>query len=164
MNLNDIDLTNVEVSEPQEFMALPAGKYRVIVSEAEYKQTAAGNGHRIALQLTILSGEFKGRKLFEGLNVDNPNEVAEQIGKQRLAEICDAIHIARNALTDVSQIEGNTLIASVTRSASSDPKYGDSNGHQNGVAKFEADTIAKPADSAPAPTPAPESTQVESPW
>ena len=34
MNLNQNDLTSVEVKEPGEFMAIPAGKYRVMVTEA----------------------------------------------------------------------------------------------------------------------------------
>ena len=165
MNLNQIDLTSVEVKAPGEFMAIPAGKYRVMVTEAEYKATAAGTGHRIALQLTIVAGEHKGRLLFEGLNVDNPNEVAQQIGRQRLAEICDALQIGRGDLNDVGQIEGQTLVANVTRTASKDPKYGDSNGYTNSVNRFEADLIAaqasRPKQQAATAQP---SAAEESPW
>ena len=162
MKIMDLDLESVEVesgSAASSFDSLPKGKYRVMISRADYKQTARGDGHRIPLEMTIIGGDYNGRLLFEGLNVDNPNPTAQTIGKQRLAEILDSVGIDRSEFNDTDQLEGHILIAHVTQTLIKDPvereKYGDSNGKQNNVSRF-----SPAADTAPAPVmangPAPE--------
>jgi len=172
-----IDLNGIDTSESRKYPALPAGQYRVMITSAGYAQTASGNGYRIPLELSVLSGEHRGRTLFEGLNVVNQNETAQQIGRQRLAEILDALGIDRDAFTDTKQIEGKAVLAAVSRSLVKDPlqreKYGDEGGFQNSVARFAPDNIAAPGqtrngESAAPPSghadPAPPSMTEEPPW
>ena len=150
-NLELDDVSTEDASSEVSYAALPPGKYRVMISRASYVATASGNGFRIPLQLTVMGGDFNGRTLFEGLNVVNPNETAQLIGKQRLAEILDALGLERSTFSDTDQIEGGVVIAKVTRSrikdAATREKYGDDDGNQNGVARFFAEATGKsPAD------------------
>jgi hypothetical protein len=137
-----IDLSDIEISstEPGSFECLPPGKYRVLIARADYKKTASGNGMRIPLELSIVGGDFAGRTLFEGLNVDNPNETAQLIGRQRLKEILEAIGLDHEKFSDTDQIEGEIVVAHVTRNLVKDlvqrEKYGDRNGMQNSVSRF----------------------------
>jgi hypothetical protein len=143
--IGNLELEEVSTRKNSEnsYAALPPEKYRVMISRASYVATAAGTGFRIPLQLTIVGGDHNGRTIFEGLNVVNPNETAQQIGKQRLAEILDALGIERSDFSDTDQLEGGMLIAKVTRSRIKDAvqreKYGDDDGNQNGVARFFAE-------------------------
>lgn len=141
LELEDVSLD--EGNDSNSYAALPPAKYRVMISRASYVPTAAGTGFRIPLQLTVIGGDHNGRTVFEGLNVVNPNETAQLIGKQRLAEILDALGIERSDFTDTDQIEGGVLIAKVTRSRIKDAaqreKYGDDDGNENGVARFLAE-------------------------
>ena len=139
-NLELEDVSTDDENAGNSYAALPPGKYRVMISRASYVATAAGTGFRIPLQLTVIDGEFNGRTIFEGLNVVNPNETAQLIGKQRLAEILDALSIERSGFSDTNEIEGGIVIAKVTRSRIKDAaqreKYGDDDGNENGVARF----------------------------
>ena len=142
MKIANLDLEEVDTAAPEggSFQSLPPAKYRVMISRADYKATAAGNGFRIPLELTVVGGDFSGRLVFEGLNVINPNPTAEQIGRQRLAEICDAIGIDREQFSDTDQLEGHIVVAHVTRSLIKDSvrreQYGDDAGMENNVSRF----------------------------
>jgi hypothetical protein len=145
-----LDLEGVSTDEAEfenSFKALPAGNYRVMISRASYAPTAAGTGFRIPLQLTVLGGDYTGRIIFEGLNVINPNETAQLIGKQRLAEILDALNIDRSEFGDTDQLEGGVVMAKVTRSLIKDPvqreQYGDDDGNENRVARFFGEDTKK---------------------
>lgn len=141
-----IDLSEIEISspEPSNFECLPPGKYRVLISQADYKTTSRGDGKRIPLTLSVLGGEYAGRLIFEGLNVENPNATAQLIGRQRLKEILDAVNIKDTDFRNTDLIEGEIVVAHVVRNLVKDPvereKYGDKNGNQNSVSRFSADS------------------------
>ncbi len=68
-NLNNFNANNVE---PQtEFDAIPAGKYLAVITSSEMKPTKSGNGAYLELTFDVIEGEFKGRKLWARLNLDN---------------------------------------------------------------------------------------------
>ena len=148
IDLEDVEVQDVEASG---FDTLPEGAYRVMISSADYVDTSAGTGKRIPLELTVMSGEYTGRKIFEGLNVENPNDTAQRIGRQRLAELLDGIGIKRNSFKDTDQLEGEVVTAHVTRKMIKDPiqreQYGDKDGMQNGVKKFESAAMVSNSDA-----------------
>ena len=154
MRVGNIDFAEVDETESSQggnFQSLPAGKYRVMISSADYKPTSAGTGMRMPLELTVIGGDCNGRVLYEGLNLVNPNPTAELIAKQRLSEICLAIDLSREQFKDTEQIEGQILIAQITKTQIKDPvereKYGDDEGMQNNVSRF------LPLTDKPAPKP-----------
>jgi hypothetical protein len=73
-----------------DFSPVPAGDYIAMITKSEYKETKAKNGHYLQLMWKIISGEKKGRVLFDNLNLDNPNEVAVNIANKALNSICKA--------------------------------------------------------------------------
>lgn len=98
--------------EPQaDYEALPPGKYMVLVEKAEVKDTKAGDGKYIKLQLAVLDGEFKGRRLFDNINIVNPNSQCVEIGARSLSALCRAIGVMY--LEDCSQFLNKSCIASV---------------------------------------------------
>lgn len=70
--------------ETNNFEPVPKGKYMVEVEKSEIKQTKAGTGFYVNIQMKIVSESCKGRVLFDILNIKNSNTVAEEIGKARL--------------------------------------------------------------------------------
>jgi len=74
-----------------DFSALPNGEYIAQIKSSEMKKTKAGTGSYLQLIWTILHpAEFKGRVLYDNLNLNNPNPVAEDIANKALNSICAA--------------------------------------------------------------------------
>ena len=82
------DATSVEPTTPYEL--LPAGTYRAQIVESEMRVTKNGMGRFLWLMLDILDGEHKGRKLFDQLNLVNPNPTTVEIAQRTLSAICHA--------------------------------------------------------------------------
>lgn len=85
------DATKVE---PQKaFEPLPLGWYPLQMVESEVKPTAKEGGKQFSFELEVVSGEYKGRKVFDGYNIGNKNPVAEKIGQGQLSALCYAIGV-----------------------------------------------------------------------
>jgi hypothetical protein len=82
------DASGIEPTTPYEI--LPAGKYRAQIVESEMRVTKNGTGRFLWLMLDILDGEHKGRKLFDQLNLVNPNPTTVEIAQRTLSAICHA--------------------------------------------------------------------------
>lgn len=82
------DATQVEPNAP--FEVLPAGKYPVHIVASDMRPTKDGNGSYLWLELEVLDGEQKGRKVYDRLNLDNQNQQAVEIAQRALSAICHA--------------------------------------------------------------------------
>lgn len=88
---------------PQAAMeAVPENWYIGVVSDADLKLTEGGSGQRIALELTITEGPFKGRKAFDGLNIVHSSAQAQQIAAGQFSAICHAVSVFQ--VTDLSML------------------------------------------------------------
>ena len=106
---NGFDTQSVE---PQsDFDVIPPGKYPVLIEKAEVKQTKAGNGHYIELTLSVIDGPAKKRKVWDRININNPNPQCVEIGLRQLAALGQAIGIP--AIGDTAQLVGQACIAHV---------------------------------------------------
>jgi hypothetical protein len=94
-----------------DFTALPADKYPVVIVKSEYKQTKAKNGHYLQLQQKVIDGKYKGRVLFENLNLDNPNPTAVEIANKALNSICKACKKA--GVQDSEELHGIPFYATL---------------------------------------------------
>ena len=140
MNLN-FDANNVDPT-PQ-YGAIPAGEYEVIITESEEKQTAKQDGTYLALTMEIQSGEFQGRKLWDRLNLDNPNRKAVEIAQRTLSQICHATGVLQ--VKDSSDLHYIPMIAVVkVRPEREDPITGKFYEQSNEVKEYKA-ANAKPA-------------------
>jgi hypothetical protein len=79
------------VAPKEAFAILPPGKYRAEITDSDMKPTRNGNGQYLWLELTILDGEEKGRKVFDRLNLVNANTQTAEIAQRQLSAICHAI-------------------------------------------------------------------------
>jgi hypothetical protein len=153
------DATSVEPTTAQEL--LPAGKYRAQIVESEMRVTKNGMGQFLWLMLDILEGEHKGRKIFDQLNLVNPNPTTVEIAQRTLSAICHA-----TGKMHVSDSEELHLIPMTIQVKIRPPKNG--YGESNAVAYLPPDRAAaaraaKPASAAPA-TPAAPPKMASAPW
>lgn len=82
-NANDVEPTAV-------FDPLPAGKYLAAITASEMKPTKAGNGSYLPLEFTVLDGPCKGRKVWDRLCINHPNDLTQKIARGNLSAICRA--------------------------------------------------------------------------
>lgn len=103
------DATTVEPNAP--FEVLPAGKYLTQITASDMRPTKDGNGQYLWLELEILDGEHKGRKLYDRLNLENQSQQAVEIAQRALSAICHAT--GKLHVSDSEDLHFIPLIATV---------------------------------------------------
>lgn len=66
---------------------IPTGWYPAMIITSEMKKTKNGSGQYLQLSWQILDGQYKGRTVFDRLNLINPNQEAVRIARQQLDKI-----------------------------------------------------------------------------
>ncbi len=80
-----------QVPDRPDFELIPNGTDVVaVIDKSEMKPTKAGDGHRLALEWVIIEGKYENHRLFNNLNLDNPNPKTVEIAEADLADICKA--------------------------------------------------------------------------
>lgn len=92
------------VAPNEAFEPIPAGWYNGKIVESEMKATANGAGAFLALTIQIMDGQYVNRKVFDRLNLQNQNAVAQEIAYKTLSAICHATGVIQ--VTDSSQLHG----------------------------------------------------------
>ena len=82
-----------EVEPATDFEPIPAGKYIACIVASEMRPTKNGNGSYLELTFEVLEGEYKGRKLWARLNLDNPSQMAVKIARAALSSLCRAVGV-----------------------------------------------------------------------
>lgn len=90
---------------------LPKGTYQAIVMDSAIKPTKAGTGQYIELTLQIVDGQHAGRRLWDRLNVSNPNKQAEDIALAQLQSLCQAVGVTN--MTDTFQLHDRPFSVTV---------------------------------------------------
>ena len=128
---------------------IPAGNYLAQVIESDIKDLASGNGKGMKLTFEIIDGQYKGRRIWENLNIQHTNEDSQRIAQSQLSALCHAVGVIK--LRDTAALHMKPVNIKVTvREA--EGKYQAS----NNVKGYEsagpvAPTQAAEAPSAPAP-------------
>lgn len=127
------DLTNVEAAGSYE--PLPAGNYLVVGRAGELKTTKSGTGKYVKVELEVIEGAFKGRKLWAQFNVANENQQAVNIGLAQMKQFflaagCKPEHI--KSLTEES-FAGKVVTAIVTQET-------DAYGTKNVIKGYKSET------------------------
>jgi hypothetical protein len=106
------DFTNDEATGS--FDPIPAGKYSVVVDDAEVKTTRTG-GEYIALRFKVKGGQYDNRGFYENFNIKNASEKAQQVGRGRLKSVLIAAGIPEEKMkfSDVTNLCGLELGVSV---------------------------------------------------
>lgn len=143
------DATQIQPDAPREL--IPAGDYKVIITESEMANTSTG-GQMLKLTMQVIDGEHQGRMLWDRLNLVNNNPKAVEIAQRQLSAICHSV--GKYQISDSSEIHNMPLIASVKiRPASADGQYGPQNevkGYKSATGQQQAAPASAPAPQQPA--------------
>lgn len=93
------------------FEPIPTGWYPVLIESAEVKDNNAGNGKLLKLEQQIVGDKYSGRKLFTYINLQNPSQVAVEIGMKLLAALGQACGLV--TVSDTTELVGKTVEARV---------------------------------------------------
>lgn len=144
------DANNVEPSAPIEI--LPPGKYTVQIVQSEMRETKNGAGQMLWLEMEIMDGPSRGRKLWDRLNLVNPNETAVEIARRTLSAICHAT--GQLQVSDSEQLHFKPMVATVKVRAAGNDKSGVWREAQNEVSGYGAISGAASATAGAAHAPA----------
>lgn len=90
---------------------IPAGWYLAQVTDSGVNPSKSGKGMRMSLTFDILEGQFKGRKIFAGLNVQHENPEVERISQEQLGTLMHAIGVID--LQDTAQLHMKPVMIKV---------------------------------------------------
>lgn len=123
---NALDHEPTQLNNP-----IPADWYEAVIVSREEKTTKAGTGSYLELTIEIVSGAFKGRKVWDRLNLKNPNSTAVEIAQRSLSSICRSVGV--NNPKDSIELLDKPLMVKVAVSPAS-------NGYEasNNVKGYEA--------------------------
>jgi hypothetical protein len=134
--------------EPSGFDPLPAGDQVAAIVDSEMCDTKNGNGKYLKLTLQVLEGVYKGRQLWDRLNLVNPSADAVRIAKGTLSAICRAVKVMTPK--DSQELHNLPLIVRVGLS-----KHKDTGDMTNVIKKYSPREAAAAAVAATAGTAAP---------
>jgi len=66
---------------------LPAGTYLAHITESDIRDLSSGNGKGLKLTFEIIDDQFKGRKVWENLNIMHTNEDTQRISQSQLSAL-----------------------------------------------------------------------------
>ena len=133
--------------EPQQsFDALPPGRYEVIITDSEMKDTKAGTGQYLQLTFSVTGGQHDGRKLWSRLNLVNPNATAVGIAERELSAICHCVGIITPS--DSEELHDRPLIVDVIQELN--PMSGQQTNRIKGYAQANGAPAQKAKPAAPA--------------
>jgi len=108
-NLNGFNAHEVDPNVG--FDPIPAGKHACVIVNTEMKPTKAGDGQYLQVELEVIDGPHKGRKLWDRLTLRHPNEMTVKIARGTLSAICRAVGVM--APKDSVELHNLPLVASV---------------------------------------------------
>jgi hypothetical protein len=152
------DANNVEPSAPIE--VLPPGKYPAQIVNSEMRETKTG-GQMLWLEMEIVDGTAKGRKLWDRLNLVNSNTQAVEIAQRTLSAICHAA--GKLQVSDSEELHFKQMLVTVKVKPAGPDKQGVHREAQNEIGGYAAlgsapvvqpVAAARPAPVAPVARPA----------
>ena len=119
-NLNHFNANEVEPTAA--FEPLPAGKYLAAITASEMKATKKGDGSYLQLEFTVLDGDpslpsgsagasCRGRKVWDRLCINHPNDLTQKIARGSLSAICRAVGVMQPG--DSVELHNLPLVISV---------------------------------------------------
>ena len=117
---------NAEAVKPRDsFEPIPAGRYQALIDESEVVSTKSGSGQMLILTWKVLEGEFKGRLVFDRLNIQNQSKMAEEIAQRQLSTLCHAVGVLQ--LKTSEQLHGIPCTIKVVVRKDESGQYADQN-------------------------------------
>lgn len=82
-----------EVDPNVAFEPLPPGEYLAVIVASEMKATKVGSGEYLQLELEVIDGAQKGRKVWDRLMLKHSNSQTVSIAKGTLSALCRAVGV-----------------------------------------------------------------------
>lgn len=140
-----INFNSSEVEPSVGIDPIPAGKYLAVIVDSEMKPTRNGAGQYLELTFEVIEGEYKNRKVWARLNLENPNSQTVQIARADLSAICRAVNVP----TPRDSVELHNLPLVITVRCKKNPESGEISNDIKGYAVRGGSAPAKPATPAP---------------
>lgn len=121
---NEILFDATERDPNPKFEPIPKGIYKVVLKDWDKKETRQKTGEYLSLTFEILEGEYKGRSLWENLNLWNKSKMAVDIAEQALTQICHSV--GQLKIRSYNDLLNRPLLAHVVLRAATD-NYKESN-------------------------------------
>lgn len=137
---------------------VPAGTYLSYITESSVNTTKDGSGQFLKLAFEVLEGQFKGRKIFNNLNIQNRNPDTQKYALADLSAICHAT--GQIKLTDTTALHHKPLKIKVSVQPEKDgyPAQNRIKGYESvrpGQMIAQAAPVANAPQAAPQPSNAP---------
>lgn len=152
MYSNQNDDFSVDLGAVPENDLLPAGDYAIQCVSVELKTTKDGYGKFIAAQFEVLTGDRKGKRIFQNFNIKNNNQQAVDIALRSIKQwvrACGGTGTEQLTMKLLNSMQGKEIFAAI---GASKPKDGYE--PQNVINKFHVQPADSPAQAAPGMAPA----------
>jgi len=141
------NLCNFDVDQHEEvgsFENIPKGEYPAIATNSEMKLTKNRDGEYLQFTIEIIDGPYKGRIIWDRLNLKNKNDTAVKIANRTLASICRAVGVPRPK--DSIELHGKPLMIKVDTEERND-RPGEVKNIIVGYSKINGQVLSAPAQS-----------------
>ena len=127
---------------------VPAGTYLAQCVDSDVQPLKSGNGTGLKLTFEIIDGQYKGRRIWENLNIQHSNEDTQRIAQSQLSALCHAVNVIK--LQDTAALHHKPVtIKVVVREAKGEYQA------SNNIKGYESAGGSVPAFLAPASEAAP---------
>lgn len=141
-----------------DFDPIPAAWYPLLCVTTERRQAKSGpDNYYLQIEWQVADGEYKGRKVWDRLNLWNTNKDTVDIAWKRVGDICRAFGIGDGKL-DSSNFHGKVLAGKLT--VKEDPGYSP----KNEVAAYDAAAARFRGPGGPAPRTSSQPSGPRPPW
>jgi hypothetical protein len=141
-NLNNFNANEVEPNVG--FEPVPADKYITMITASQMKPTKNGDGSYLELEMTVLEGPYKDRKVWDRLCLTHPNPQTVKIARGNLSSVCRAVGI----LQPKDSCELHNIPMCITVKCKKRDDNGEITNEVRGYAKKES-VAGKPQQEAP---------------
>ena len=93
------------------FELLPFDDFLAVISDSSMEPNKKTKGRHLSLTWTVIEGDYKDRKVFSNLNLDNENAQTVEIAQRELSAICRATGILHPK--DSSELHDKPVVISV---------------------------------------------------
>ena len=74
---------------------IPAGVYLAHCIESDVGPLKSGNGTGLKMTFEIIDGQYKGRRVWENLNIQHTSEDTQRIAQSQLSALCHAVNVIK---------------------------------------------------------------------
>jgi len=106
----NFDSTGVEPATGR-FELLPVDDFLAVISDSSMEPNKKTKGRHLSLTWTVIEGDYKDRKVFSNLNLDNENAQTVEIAQRELSAICRATGVLHPK--DSSELHDKPVVISV---------------------------------------------------